>query len=252
MFWKSKKKKKAVAFVDYEYWFYSHRHQLGMRPDPAAWLADVQAQYELIDIKIFGDFSNNLLAEDLGELRNITNSIIETGNTYKQNKKDMTDFIMLDHIYQHAADHKNIQVYLILTGDGHFQSVVNYLKKKQNKKVIVCGAPNTMSRFLQGAADEVMHIPRDEVLFFRYAKMIVDYVAEVSSSPARVPTFVGTVYDVARARRVPREQVEQTLIRMIEIGYLTQKERAVPFAPKIPMLAPNWDLLIKDGLWVVD
>ena len=129
------KKKKAVAFVDYEYWFYSYKTRFGLTPDPVKWLEDVKLDYELTDIWVFGDFSNPSLTEEVGKIRCITNNIIETGNTFRNKKKDMTDFVMLDYIYRAADENRKVRTYLIFTGDGHFQSVVKYLTEKKKKKV---------------------------------------------------------------------------------------------------------------------
>ena len=42
--------------------------------------------------------------------------------------KDMTDFVLLDEIYQSIDREKRVKNYILFTGDGHFQSVARYLK----------------------------------------------------------------------------------------------------------------------------
>ena len=54
-------------------------------------------------------------------------------------KKDMTDFIMLDYIYQTAALRPEIGVYILFTGDAHFQSVTKYLAQRLGKEVVIYG-----------------------------------------------------------------------------------------------------------------
>ena len=81
------KKKKAIAFVDYEYWFYSYKTRFGLTPDPMEWVQDMKELYELKEVLVFGDFSNPALKEEAGKLRCITNNIIETGNTFHSKKR---------------------------------------------------------------------------------------------------------------------------------------------------------------------
>ena len=139
------KKKKVLAFVDYEYWFYSYKMRFGITPNPFRWFEDVKSRYDITDLWVFGDFSNPSLIEEAGKIRCITNNIIETGNTYRSKKKDMTDFVMLDYIYRAADENRKVRTYLIFTGDGHFQSVVKYLKEKKKKKVILCGIRDSIA-----------------------------------------------------------------------------------------------------------
>ena len=117
-----------------------------------AWRAELSAKYTLDDILIFGDFSFPGIRDELPELRNITNSIIETHQQTGHHKKDMTDFIMLDYIYQAAALCPDIQTYILFTGDGHFHSVVKYLTQRLNKKVVVYGIHGAFSNQLQAVA----------------------------------------------------------------------------------------------------
>lgn len=165
-------RKRAMVFVDYESWFYSYKTLYGMRPDPKAFRTSLEAEYEIEDIMVFGDFSSPWMAEELGKLRNITNTIIETGNTFNRRKKDMTDFIMLDYIYQYADESSKAGTYIIFTGDGHFQSVTKYLVHKKRKNVVVYGVRDTISRQLRDAASEVRELPtHEELRRYRYMTM---------------------------------------------------------------------------------
>ena len=243
------KKKKALAFVDYEYWFYSYKTRFGITPNPSRWFEDVKSRYDITDLWVFGDFSNPSLIEEAGKIRCITNNIIETGNTYRSKKKDMTDFVMLDYIYRAADENRKVRTYLIFTGDGHFQSVVKYLKEKKKKKVILCGIRDSMSHQLQTVATELLLYPQGETKFIEYAKMIVSNMAHVATNNDIIPTFWGTVQAVSRYYNVPQEPVTKTLKKMLDIGYLVRKERKIKFQKTVTVLTANWEMLIKDGLW---
>ena len=81
------------------------------------------------------------IADSLNSVRAMTNTVISTQQSSPHHKKDMTDFIMLDYIYQVSAERSDVGTYILFTGDGHFQSVVKYLTQKMGKRVIVYGSP---------------------------------------------------------------------------------------------------------------
>lgn len=241
-------KKRAMVFVDYESWYYSYRTLFNLKPDPKTFREDLEKEFKIQDIMIFGDFSSPGIAEELGKLRNITSTIIETGNTYNRRKKDMTDFIMIDYIYQHV-DEKNIGTYIIFTGDGHFQSVVKYLKTKKKKNVIVYGVHDSISRQLREAASEVRELPKEEEIKRRYYKLIVRNMEHVYGNPNIIPTFMGTAETVARQNDIEVEEIKNALAEMIDEGYILKSYRKVGHGKFVKVLVPKWEKLKKDGLW---
>mgnify|MGYP000193501617 CR=1 FL=1 len=90
------KKDKAIAFVDYEHWYYSIQKNFGLKPEPVSWRRKLEEQYDLEDVMVLADFGHKGIDGELTKLRNMTNTIIETQQTFSRYKKDMTDFIMLD------------------------------------------------------------------------------------------------------------------------------------------------------------
>lgn len=46
-------KAKAIAFVDYEHWYYSYKNLFGMRPDVASWQKEISEEYEFDEIQKF-------------------------------------------------------------------------------------------------------------------------------------------------------------------------------------------------------
>ena len=71
------------------------------------------------------------------KIRGYTNDIVETKNGGGYFKKDFTDFIMLDRIYQTAYTKKDIDTYIIFTGDGHFSSAVLFLSPPVTPSVLL-------------------------------------------------------------------------------------------------------------------
>ena len=224
-----KKKQKALAFIDYEYWYYSCKTRFNTVPDPAEWLIEMQNEYDIAEIMVFGDFSNQSLSNELVKVRSITNSIIETGNTYHKNKKAKT--------------------YILFTGDGHFQSVVKYLAQKKKKNVVICGIADSMSRQLHAVASKVMLYPSEKVMFKKYAGMIARNMQYVEKKPNIIPTFWGTVDAVVRKNHVQQEPITEALKQMLDKGYIVRQERVLDDGKTVMILAANWEALTKAGIW---
>lgn len=135
----------------------------------------------------------------------------------------MTDFVMLDYIYQNVTSRNDVGTYIIFTGDGHFQSVVKYLVQKRHKKVVVYGVTDTFSKRLQGVASDIRLLPDEEELNNSYMRMIVSNLAHVETKANIIPTFWGTIEAVSKRNNVPDDRVKATLLRMMANGYVFQK-----------------------------
>ncbi len=244
-----KSSRRAMAFVDYEYWFYSYKTRFGIRPEPSMWRTELAKKYILEDIMVFADFSSPGLNEELGKLREITNTIIETGNESQRRKKDMTDFVMLDYIYQFVDNNKDIDTYIIFTGDGNFQSVIKYLVQKKHKKVVLYGVQDSTSKRLQAVASETVMIPYEDELYKNYGRMITENMDYVLDKPRIIPTFNGTVEAVSERNGVPKDTVKSVLSRMVDEGYIVKRDMRIEYNKTIKTIAADWSKLIKDGLW---
>ena len=135
IFQKKQKHPKCIAFVDFEHWYIALERQYGVKPDLKGWKAELMAKYEVDEIAVFGDFSNVGLRGELDKIRDITQMVFDTKNSSEHYKKDFTDFIMLDYIYQKAMTRKDIDTFIIFTGDGHFSSVVRFIINQCHKNV---------------------------------------------------------------------------------------------------------------------
>lgn len=242
-------KKKALVFVDYEYWFYSYINKYGIRPNVVAWRQELEKRFQIVDIMIFADFNSPNIGEDLIKLRNITNTIIETGTATQIRKKDMTDFVMLDYIYQSVPDREDVGTYVIFTGDGHFQSVVKYLAQKCNKNVVVYGVESTFSSRLKAVAQSVELLPTKQELDDCYSKMILKSFARLSNKRSATPTFWGTVESVAKFNNVPEDAIKQAMLRLIANDYIAQRELRLKGDRQVRIVVPDWDKLRRDGVY---
>ena len=57
-----------------------------------------------------------------------------------------------------ALDRENIDTYILMTGDRDFLRVVNRLRNRLGKRVIIVGVHGAISQDLQEAADEVLYL----------------------------------------------------------------------------------------------
>ena len=63
--WFKGKKRKAMVFVDYEHWYYGYRNQFHMKPNIDEWVEELKAEYDVVKLYVFGDFSEKGIDEDL-------------------------------------------------------------------------------------------------------------------------------------------------------------------------------------------
>ena len=217
-----------MVFVDYEYWFYSYQTIFGIKPSPISFRKDLEKKYNISDIMVFGDFSRGPITGELAKIREITNAIIETQNTDSHRTKDMTDFIMLDYIYQTAADRKDIKTYVIFTGDGHFHSVAKYLSHKLKKKVVIYGVRGSVSKSLKSATEDVTELPGRYELSRDIVDAIVSNFEYVERHEEIVPTFKTTVTAVSRKSGIPEKDIQDVLRCLMEDGMV--KETATKLA----------------------
>jgi hypothetical protein len=91
---KTKKNEKptALVFVDFEYMQISFKKRYGIQPPILDWYKSLCAEYDVRELYVFADFSNEAMKRNLPILRQITDNIIETQNTASRHKKDFTDF----------------------------------------------------------------------------------------------------------------------------------------------------------------
>lgn len=257
MIYKNMLKKKtslprAIAFVDFEHWYISLERQYSVKPDVKGWAAELKEKFEVEEIAIFADFSNTGLRGELEKIRDVTNMIIDTKNQSEHYKKDFTDFIMLDYIYQRAMTRKDIDTFIIFTGDGHFNSVVRFIINQCRKKVGIYGITNATSSQLKASASWSRELPSDSEIFRTYYKLIVDNFNYLTVH--REFTSNGTsekiVERVSKTGRVDKKAISSALNQMIDEGYVYKAVSLDERGKKVQILKPNWELLSRDRLWV--
>ena len=252
LFKKKTSKPSCIAFVDFEHWYISLDKFYKVKPDVKAWANELNEQYDVRQIAIFADFSNPSLRAELENLRDVTTFIFDTRNSSEHYKKDFTDFILLDYIYRQAITEKNIDTFIIFTGDGHFTSVVRFLRNECRKNVGIYGITGATNAQLKQSASFIKEIPSDTEVYRSYYKMLVDNFSylTVHREFGEKSTMAKVVERVSQKNSVGKKEITKALELMIKDGYVYRASAVGENNKKIEVLKPNWELLARDGLWV--
>ncbi len=248
---KKNKFPKAVAFVDYEHWYYSLGNLHSQTPNVREWRDMLSEKFDIDEMYFFADFAGTALQGEVSKIREVTNFIIETGTQSKT--KDFTDFIMLDHIYRTAMTRNDIETYIIFSGDGHFASVVRFLTSKKKTDVAIYGVRNAVSQQLKNSATTVTELPaRNESLLGYYFPILSSLALleerRKSSGKRAYATYKATSEAVAGRYDLPYSEVSSALSQMMTDGYIEQHSERVG-GRELKVIGVNWKKAEKDGIW---
>lgn len=246
---KAKKKSNALVFVDYEHWHVSIYKNYASRPEIKAWKNALDQKYNIVDMFFFGDFSNSGMRYDIQKIREVTNNVIETQNTSQHYKKDFTDFIMLDYIYQRAMSSKNIDTFIIFTGDGHFTSVVKFLTNVCKKEVVVYAVRDCLSGMLKNACTHYEEIPTSEDIEKARISTVIQYMANRKNEKGarRYVTFLSTMEAISEKYGIDCEEVREIMTDMLQKNYLRQERKFLPGGKQLKALYLNEENLKENG-----
>ncbi len=242
---------KAMVFVDFEHWYISLEKNFHRRPQIRKWRDSLASEFDIADIYFFADFSNTSMQSEVSQIREVTNFIIETGNTHHNFIKDFTDFIMLDRIYQTSFERSDIDAYIIFSGDGHFSSVIQFLTQKQGKTVGVYGIRDSISHRLMTAATWVRELPELIPEYSEHRSAILGNLNYLENNKKgkrdHYPAFRPTVDAVSRYFKFDRDETAAALRELMDFGYVEQIEVEFPSGKKIKVLKVNKERIVSDG-----
>lgn len=241
-------KPKASVFVDYEHWYYGYHNNFHMKPNFEEWLQELENEYAVNELFVFGDFSQNPISSELSVLQELTKDVIHTASDKQGVDKDFTDVIILDAIYRSAAKKKSSDVYILFTGDAHFTKVVEYLKEI-NKKVIIYGVKFGFSNALKSVATSYVEMPRQVQEKNYYNDLILSSLNKLRSKQGKMPSYWMTISNVSKYNKVPEERIRKALDGLINQKYIDTSMRTNKKGTRILMLNVHWDKLEEDGLW---
>ncbi len=238
----------AVAFVDYEHWFYGYSNSFQMKPNVEEWLQELKLDFKIKDLYIFGDFSEPNIEKDLNRLKKITSGVIHTASDKTGVDKDFTDVIMLDYIYRYAAKKKSPDVFVLFTGDAHFLKVAEYLKEL-GKKVIIYGVKFGFSNNLKSVSTSYVEMPRQSQEKDHYYDLIFASLNRLRRKPKTLVTYWKTINSVAEYNKVSKERVKNALDGLIKQKYITKRPQTGYNGKKVEAIQVDWDRVERDGLW---
>jgi len=154
--------RRIAVFIDLPNITYSFENKYHIELDPQL-LVDKAKKYGTVAlIKAFADFKERRMEQMYQRLK-ATGIDAEwcPADIRDGTRKDYVDFTMLEHIYQSYIDDPNIDVYVFMTGDGHFGGVAAKFRNRLDKRVVVCGVPGTVSGQLVESASELDEIIAD-------------------------------------------------------------------------------------------
>lgn len=241
-------KKKVVGVVDYEHWFFGLKKHFDIKPNIKGWYEEI-FQDEVREVIFFADFSREELIPELGRCRAFTNSIIDTRNPNPEYKKDYTDFIILDTLYQLNIRYPDVEKVVLVTGDGHFTSACNFLKNFCGKEVVVYGVRDRISQSLRMSASKVIEIPNNYDYLLPAAKAILNYMQETKRKKTYWYFFFSpTVTYVAENRDMPFTLVRDAMTVLIKEQYITSEKIFIDENTERNILEVDWNKVYSDGL----
>ncbi len=249
LFQKKSTKPTALVFVDFEYMAISFKKRYGIAPPILDWHKRLCAEYEVEELYVFADFSNDALKRLLPELRQITDNIIETQNTASRHKKDFTDFFLLDRVYQKAFENHRADTYILFTGDGHFGAVSRFLIKNCKKNVVINGIEGNISGTLRSQVTRVVEYPGDGRVGALYYPYIARQIKEMQGGhhTQRVLTPGRLQNACVEGLRLHADILELAMTEMLNEGYLVYKEVWVSSLKRTRVLTCDFDRLRADG-----
>ena len=133
---------------------------------------------------------------------------------------------MLDHIYQKALTTRDVDVFILFTGDGHFASVANFLRTKCRKKVVVFGPDEATSTQLKNCADQFIAVPTAEEIRMHRKKLILDHISQLYEEKDNPRIVFGqTVKAITQKYDLDQTAVTLLIHELVEEGVLVATKR---------------------------
>ncbi|MBQ3196017.1 MAG: NYN domain-containing protein [Clostridia bacterium] len=239
----------AAVFVDYEHWYISLNNNYGIRPNIKAWFEDLQTRVNVKEVMFFADFSHKNLADEIGRIRPYTNKIIDTRSP-NGTKKDFTDFIILDNIYQKALLADDIEAFVLFSGDGHFSSVTAFLKNIYGKEVGVYAIKGCFSRQLIETSTWTVALPDEADVYGLYYRKIFEHLKDEENKHSKnLPTFSKVVDAVAKDKRLERKKITYALDKLIEGRVISKRNMGGRGHTAKDVLFVDWELAESKGFY---
>ncbi len=219
----------SLIYVDYESLFYGMYDRFKLKPNLVALLDELKSQGRFAEsIKVFGDFSNELIKSEQGKIRTITSTIIDCQQPNSEgHKKDYTDFLMLDSIYQDSMTKPHVDQFILITGDNHYSSVATFLRTQKDKVIGVYAVEGTLGRQLADCSSWVKTIMPKDATEDKYRENLV--LCMLSAQEKNIKsTFMNTLNHAVVYYGGVFDIYRRILSDMITEGAVTQQMEDAP------------------------
>lgn len=240
------RKQTAAVFVDYEHWYFSYQNKFNMKPNVEEWFDELKKEYHVKDIRFYGDFNGYGLEKEYQRIDRLTKNVYHTASTKDGVDKDFTDFYILDAIYRTAVGRNSPEVFIIFTGDGHFNLAVKYLREK-GKKVIIYGVKYSLSNKLKASANSYVEMPRSNQEQQFYFNIILNSLKTLQENN-KMATYWKTITNVSERCGISQDRIQHAMDDLICKKYVTEEEYKYK-GSRPRLLVVDWDRLKTDGLW---
>lgn len=239
--------KKAIAFVDYEHWFYSMWTEFGVRPNIEEWMGFISGDH-VMDIRFYADFSKEEIYKDLPRVRSFNPTVLDTRSPNAKSEKDFTDFILLNDLYRLVLVRSDIEKVILVSGDGHFSPAVSFLRNSCGLEVEVYGVRGCINTSQRLAASILHELPGTLDYLLPCSKDILSYINKVHAKASWYNfCFMPLAEQVAACYGYSLQIVKDALETLIRQGYMFRDVRYVNGKEK-GILDVHWDAVARGGL----
>lgn len=226
------KKQKGVAdpalptlvYIDYESLFYGMYDRYRLKPNLDALFDELKTQGRFAEsIKVFGDFSTEPIKSEQGKIRTITNTIIDCQQPNSEgHKKDYTDFLMLDMIYQDSMTKPHVDQFIFVTGDNHYSSVAVFLRTQKDKVIGVFAVEGTLGTQLANCSSWVKTIIPRGATEEKHKEDLLQCLKSAEAKSIK-STFMNTLNHAADYFGGSFDMYRRVLQDMVNKGEVTQQ-----------------------------
>lgn len=214
----------TLIYIDYESLFYGMYDKYKLKPNLDALVDELKTQGRFAEsIKVFGDFSNDLIKSEQGKIRTITSTIIDCQQPSNDgHKKDYTDFLMLDSIYQDSMTKPHVEQFILVTGDNHYSSVATFLRTQKDKVIGIYAVDGTLGTQLANCSSWVKTIVPRDASEEKYRENLAMCLKSAQDKNIK-STFMNTLNHVVEFYGGVYDMYRRVLSDMIAAGDVTQQ-----------------------------
>jgi uncharacterized LabA/DUF88 family protein len=147
----------VALFIDFDNVRYSLMNERGEEIEPRALMTKAKKYGRVIAAKAYADFSEHPpeFRRSLEVAGIDVRDIPKGGAARNRGKKSSPEIAMVLDVFELLLDKPNITTLMLMTGDRDLIRLVTMARHRFGKRVVISGVPETVSRDLAAAADDL-------------------------------------------------------------------------------------------------